>query len=1124
MQNFLFRSAPFGLVFLLALGCLLSQKTAEAQSSIRDGLVAEWNFDEISGLTASDSAGDNDGELMNFPDDDSHWVEGKVGGAIVFDGSNYVEVPHADAIGAEVTEGLTVMAWFRSNVPLDASGAGNRMLEKGNNYFFLQGVRPGGMNFLIKHGGANFTAGIEESLAAETWYHIAGVFDGATSKTYIDGELKGSVEVPVPIDDSQLPLRIGSDDGNSFFNGQMDQVLIWKRPLSSAEIRAVIDGDFELPPQATLPEIASQPQNQTLYEGGTAMLSVAADGIGVLRYLWHKDGEPLRAATEPALVIPDVSQADAGEYTVRIQNDHGEVISNAAVLSVTPVEGLNTGRAGYWAFDETSGESAADGSGNGLAGVLLGFPDDAWTSGQVNNGLDFDGFGSVVAVDDDTALNELGTEATFSFWIRLNSYGEKESAGTYDRSAGYVLRKGNHFGIRVINDPGTVTRTIVVRRGSGQDPGSVVRKGWEANLPQGSVELDVWQHFTIVYKGGFVFFYKNGFPIGEAAEGGLGEPGSEVLAIGGYDNEVDSVARYLNGVLDELSIWARPLRESEILEAAGKDVSGPPVVEVQPVSQKRLEGASAVFQIVATGKRPVRYQWLKDGAPIEGATENRLTLIRLLPKDAGLYSVQVANDQGETVSQAAALTVEELDNIASGLAAHYSFDSVEGDNLLDAGDNELNGTLFNFGDNPLIDEGIVGKAISFDGVDDFIEISHNDLLTLGTEATISVWLNPVLFSGGSDFDRVFRKDVNYDFVLINGGIARLHGVNKTPYSTPPNTVSAEVWQHFAYIVKNGAIHWYHNGEAVGEPLSGKLGEVNSNPLVIGNYEVQPAEGDWINRPYQGLMDDLGIWQRALSPNDILSIYHNGLNGKPLSEGLAPLRIQDITIEDGALRLVFFTPFANRSHAVQMKTTLAQNQWNDLANLVPSTLAEEGLFEVTFSPPTDDIGFYQVVSLPPPPLFFDDFESGAPGWTHGGDKDEWELGTPQNGPGAAFSGSNCYGTDLDGDFEPFTDAYLRSPEIDLSRVSVATLSFAEFHSVDIEEDYHSVSVNIIDAASNDVLQEVFREAGAVNGWTQHSIRLAGPSVGGKIKIEFLLQTDDVSPLPGFYIDDVSIQEN
>ncbi len=1121
MKNFLSKPASFQIAGLLVLG-LAAAPRAEAQTSIRDGLVAEWNFDETSGLAASDAAGDNDGRLENFADDDSQWVDGQVGGAIAFDGSNYIEVPDAPAIGADVTGGLTVMAWFKSSVPLDASGGGNRMLEKGNNYFFLQGVRPGGMNFLVKHGGANFTAGIGESLEADRWYHIAGVFDGATAKTYIDGQLKGTVEVPGPIDNSGLPLRIGSDDAGSFFNGLMDQVLIWERPLTAAEIRVVMDGSFELLPEAGSPEITLQPEGQTLYEGGTAALSVAADGADLLRYLWFKGGEPLRAETGPTLAIPDVSAADAGEYSVRVQNDLGETISNAAALTVLPVAGLDTGRVAYWAFDETAGDRASDGSDNNLAGELLGFPgdDSQWISGQVRNGLAFDG-GSVVSVADNPAWNQIGGEATFSFWIRLNTYGEEESAGNFDRSASYVLRKGNHFGIRVINDPGTVTRTLAVRAGAGEDPGSVARKDWEANLPQGSVELGVWQHFAIVYKGGQVIFHKNGFPIGEPAAGGLGEAGAETLSIGNYD-DLESALRYLDGALDELSIWARPLREAEILEAAGKDVSGPPAVEVQPVSQKKLESATAVFQIVATGKRPVSYQWLKDGAPIEGATARRLTLTRLVPRDAGIYSVKVSNDQGETVSEAARLTIEGLDTITSGLALHYPFDALEGHGLNDASDNAIHGVLRNFAGNP-IEAGVIGGAIAFDGEDSYIVIPHNDLLTLGPEATVSIWLRPVLFSGGSDFDRVFRKDVNYDFTLLNGGIARVHGVSKTPYASPPDTVVAETWQHFAYVVKNGAIQWYRNGEAVGAALSGKLGEGNTSPLILGNYQAEPAEGNWINRPYQGLMDDLGIWQRALSPNDLFSIYQNGLNGKPLSEGLEPITIRSIAAAAGNLQLIFFTPFANRSHIVRTKTALTETHWSDLADSSPSELGD-GLFEVTIPAPAAGIGFYQIVSLPPPPLFFDDFESGAPGWTHGGDSDEWELGAPTTGPGAAFSGANVYGTDLDGNFEPHTSAFLRSPEIDLTNVSVANLSFVEFHNVDIEIDYHSVAVNIIDANSNNILQEVFRAAGSVNNWTQHSIRLAGSAVGAKIKVEFVLETDEFSPLPGFYIDDVSIREN
>jgi hypothetical protein len=45
-------------------------------------------------------------------------------------------------------------------------------------------------------------------------------------------------------------------------------------------------------------------------------------------------------------------------------------------------------------------------------------------------------------------------------------------------------------------------------------------------------------------------------------------------------------------------------------------------------------------------------------------------------------------------------------------------------------------------------------------------------------------------------------------------------------------------------------------------------------------------------------------------------------------------------------------------------------------------------------------------LPKPLLFADDFETAA-GLDHGGAGDNWELGTPVNGPGAAFSGVNVY---------------------------------------------------------------------------------------------------------------------
>ncbi|MDB4690599.1 immunoglobulin domain-containing protein [Verrucomicrobia bacterium] len=1097
---------------LAALICI-TWSGSSAEIPVTDGLVAQWEFDETSGLTASDSSGNNNGALINFADDGSQWVAGRNGGAIAFDGSNHIEVPDDSTIGGDITSSMTIMTWFKSNVELAANGAGNRMLEKSNSYFLLQGVANGGMNFLVKDGGSNRTAGIGETLNAGVWYHITGVVDETEIRVYINGVLKNTVNIGGPVDDAQLPLFIGSDDSGNHFNGLMDQLLIYNRPVSEAEINNIIASSE---PQG-VPVVATDPQSTTIFEGSTLSLQVGADGEQPLSFLWYKGDEILRSQTTDKLLITDVSTKDAGDYRVAISNNAGEIKSASATVTVTPVTGLETGRVAYWSFDESGGSTAADGSSNRNDGELLGFAGNGFTSAQVNNGLNFDGLGALVAVGHDDNLNQIKKEASIAFWVKPRSYGEIEEAGSYTRASSYILRKGNHLGIRLVNDPGTVTRTLTVRAGDGDDNGGVQKKGWEVNAPQGLILLNEWQHFTIVYKNDTVTMYKNGIPLAEPAEGHLGAPNDLPLTMGSYD-DVDTALRFLDGALDELSIWQRPISEAEILEVAGKDIAGAPVIEIQPAAQKKLEGTSVTFSVVATGMRPVSYQWLHKGQSIEGATNRQLTLQRLLPSNAGAYSVEITNTQGAATSENAVLTIEELGAITSGLAAHFTFDETSGETVGDVTDNKMSGTLFNF-DDGAFQTGMIGGSLFFDGEDDFVEVTHSDLLNLTTDATVSVWLNPVLFSGGSDFDRVIRKDVNYDFVLIKGGVARVHGIGKTPYSSPGNTVDAEIWQHFAYVAKSGTIQWYKNGEPVGNPLNGRLGELNTLPLVLGNYEIE--DDSWINRPYQGGMDDLGIWQRALSANDILSIYANGLSGKPLSEELDPITIESFAADGDNFTLSFFTPFSARSHSVQIKETM-DSPWSDLEGLSMEDQGD-GRFSVTFANP-ENMGFYQIVSLPPPPVFEDDFESGAEGWTHGGSQDEWELGTPTAGPNGAASGSNAFATDLDGNFEPNTDAWLLSPVIDLTEVTIANLSFSEFHAVDVEIDFHNVSVNILDGDSGDLIQQVFLQAGSTADWTQRNIRLAGPNAGRKIRIEFRLVTDTVEQNFGFYIDDVIVTPN
>ena len=80
----------------------------------------------------------------------------------------------------------------------------------------------------------------------------------------------------------------------------------------------------------------------------------------------------------------------------------------------------------------------------------------------------------------------------------------------------------------------------------------------------------------------------------------------------------------------------------------------------QPTNKNALTGESVAFEVSATGASPVSFQWLKNGNPLEGATNAILVLVNLQATDAGTYSVIVSNSFGSILSQAVMLTVQVL--------------------------------------------------------------------------------------------------------------------------------------------------------------------------------------------------------------------------------------------------------------------------------------------------------------------------------------------------------------------------------------------------------------------------------------------------------------------------------
>ncbi len=211
-----------------------------------DGLLAYWKADESSGMIARDFTGSHDGTLMNGP----VWQPsgGKIGGAMEFDGvDDYVEIGTIDIIGGA---GLTLALWFKAD---DLFSSYARLISKAmgsttdeEHYWMLgTGESDGtGLRFRLKAGGSTTLLKTSAGqIAPGTWYHIAATYDGNQMRLFKNGVQVASTNKSGAVDtNSNVWAAIGNQPaaaGNWPFDGVIDEVRVYNRALSTAEIAAI---------------------------------------------------------------------------------------------------------------------------------------------------------------------------------------------------------------------------------------------------------------------------------------------------------------------------------------------------------------------------------------------------------------------------------------------------------------------------------------------------------------------------------------------------------------------------------------------------------------------------------------------------------------------------------------------------------------------------------------------------------------------------------------------------------------------------------------------------------------------------------------------------------------------
>ncbi|RPI56788.1 MAG: DUF11 domain-containing protein, partial [Acidobacteria bacterium] len=206
------------------------------------GLVGYWKMDDGSGLVARDLSGwGNDATLTGSP----AFVPGIKGLALNLDGStSYASVSDQDALDA--TTGLTLSAWIKpqgqgaqdiiSRATAGAIDGYSLSLNPTN-----ATTKPGSVFLQLNEASSGSTFRVDSDTRyptdGSTWMHVAATYDGTAMRMYINGVEEESSLGPPSIAANFVDVGLGAQaTGARKFRGQMDDVRIYRRALSAAEI------------------------------------------------------------------------------------------------------------------------------------------------------------------------------------------------------------------------------------------------------------------------------------------------------------------------------------------------------------------------------------------------------------------------------------------------------------------------------------------------------------------------------------------------------------------------------------------------------------------------------------------------------------------------------------------------------------------------------------------------------------------------------------------------------------------------------------------------------------------------------------------------------------------------
>jgi hypothetical protein len=753
----------------------LDASPIDGSPALTEGLVGYWRFDGDL-LDASGNANHGSGEGgVGFV------ADGRFGEAVRMDGFNdAVNVGHDASLN--LSGPFTISLWARLD---DAQLGGGNDLISLNQYFVSKGtgtfnsanntftfvlansspIIPDHVAFQIfdSAGTANLV-GDETPLLQLTnldpsiWYNFIGRWDGAEISIWLNGVKVDAMPFTGMMNTlpnaNMLLGRLGN--GTRFFDGDLDDVALWSRALSDAEIQAVSNGELH-----------------TCVQPPAGLIS-----------WWPGDG-------------------DAND----IQDGNDGTLVNGATFAPGFV---------------TSG------------------------SGQA---FSFDGVDDYVSITHNDNLNV--TSHTIEAWIRPPDF---------------VPNPNDHLTILSKSTPRPLMRTFgLFIEHSGvpapRTPGALL--GAFTNGPNNSLLLSGntvvtdgnLHHVAVTYDApsGTMRLYLDGHLDAETmfAPGTLPDTHTLPASIGADLSDVGSNAQFFfDGLIDELELYNRALSASEI---------------------------QAIFLAGSAGK-------CKPDADGDGVVDS----MDACPATPAGTEVNAA---GCPANQCLALTIEDGGaDLSSSLVSWWDGDGDARD-IQDGNDGTLqNGAMFAPG---FVTSG-TGQAFSFDGVDDYVLIANDPTLNPGLGSyTFDAWVKPeptpnAPLPNAREIADKHGPGRAIWLIIVNpsGTVSASVRDNQLNFVgvTSQNSIPDGVFSHVAFVIDRSSnlLNLYVNGQEVASDSIATVGDIsNTVPVTFGNAFINcPGCADVPTLgPFKGEIDEVEIYNRALSASEIQALFLAGSAGK-----------------------------------------------------------------------------------------------------------------------------------------------------------------------------------------------------------------------------------------------------